>query len=187
MRPSSTSFASVSFATSRRTPSKDESTTACGVSSMMKSTPVRFSRARMLRPSRPMIRPFMSSEGSSTSETVVSAAWLAATRWSASATRFRARRLASVAPPPRSGAPCGPSRGARAPPSARGGAASPRRPSCREMRSSSFSWSSLRPSSSSWSCFRCVSRSSESLLSALELGQLPVDAPLPSRARAPRS
>ncbi len=38
----------------------------------------------MLRPSRPMIRPFMSSEGSSTSETVVSAAWLAATRWSAS-------------------------------------------------------------------------------------------------------
>ena len=51
----------------------------------------------MLRPSRPMIRPFMSSEGSSTMETVVSAAWLAATRWSASATRLRAfRRLASV-------------------------------------------------------------------------------------------
>ena len=34
-----------------------------GVSSMMKSTPVRFSSARMLRPSRPMIRPFMSSAG----------------------------------------------------------------------------------------------------------------------------
>ena len=50
----------------------------------------------MLRPSRPMIRPFMSSDGSSTSETVVSAAWLAATRWSASATRLRARRFASV-------------------------------------------------------------------------------------------
>ena len=47
----------------------------------------------MFRPSRPMMRPFMSSEGSSTSETVVSAAWLAATRWSASATRLRARRF----------------------------------------------------------------------------------------------
>ena len=47
---------------------------------MMKSTPVRFSSARMLRPSRPMIRPFMSSEGSCTTETVVSAAWPAASR-----------------------------------------------------------------------------------------------------------
>jgi hypothetical protein len=35
-----------------------------------------------------MIRPFMSSDGSSTMETVVSAAWLAATRWRASATRL---------------------------------------------------------------------------------------------------
>ena len=61
----------------------------------MMSTPVRCSSVRMLRPSRPMIRPFMSSDGSSTSETVVSAAWLAATRWSASATRLRARRRAS--------------------------------------------------------------------------------------------
>ncbi len=50
----------------------------------------------MLRPSRPMIRPFMSSEGSSISDEVVSAAWLAATRWRASATRFRARRFAST-------------------------------------------------------------------------------------------
>ena len=40
-----------------------DSTTALGVSSMMKSTPVRFSSARMLRPSRPMMRPFMSSLG----------------------------------------------------------------------------------------------------------------------------
>ena len=72
MRPSSISFERVSFATSRRMPSNDESTTACGVSSMMTSTPVRCSSARMLRPSRPMIRPFMSSEGSSISETVVS-------------------------------------------------------------------------------------------------------------------
>ena len=50
----------------------------------------------MLRPSRPMIRPFMSSDGSSTSVTVVSAAALAATRCSASATRLRARRFASA-------------------------------------------------------------------------------------------
>ena len=34
----------------------------------------------MLRPSRPMMRPFMSSDGSSTIETVVAAAWLAASR-----------------------------------------------------------------------------------------------------------
>src|SRR5436305_1611286 len=95
MRPSSISFVSVSLATSRRMPSKDESTTACGVSSMITFTPVRCSSARMLRPSRPMIRPFMSSEGSSSSETVVSEAWLAATRCSASATRLRARLLAS--------------------------------------------------------------------------------------------
>ena len=40
---------------------------------MMKSMPVTFSRARMLRPSRPMMRPFMSSEGKATTETVVSA------------------------------------------------------------------------------------------------------------------
>ena len=80
MRPSSISFVSVRRAISRRSPSKDESTTACGVSSMMKSTPVRCSSARMLRPSRPMMRPFMSSDGSSITVTVVSAAWLAATR-----------------------------------------------------------------------------------------------------------
>ena len=35
----------------------------------------------MLRPSRPMIRPFMSSLGSGTTETVVSATWLEAVRW----------------------------------------------------------------------------------------------------------
>ena len=75
--------------------SNDESTTACGVSSMMKSTPVRCSSARMLRPSRPMMRPLRSSEASSTTVTVASAVWLAATRWSASATRARARRRAS--------------------------------------------------------------------------------------------
>src|SRR6185437_62481 len=80
MRPSCSSFSSVMRAISRRTPSNALRTTALGVSSMMKSTPVRFSRARMLRPSRPMMRPFMSSEGSWTTDTVVSAAWLAARR-----------------------------------------------------------------------------------------------------------
>ena len=38
-------------------------TTVSGVSSMIRSTPVACSRARMLRPSRPMIRPFISSDG----------------------------------------------------------------------------------------------------------------------------
>ncbi len=70
MRPSAISRSSVSRATSRRTPSKLESTTADGVSSMITSTPVSFSSARMLRPSRPMIRPFISSLGSSTSRVV---------------------------------------------------------------------------------------------------------------------
>ena len=37
--------------------------TASGVSSTIRSTPVACSRARMLRPSRPMMRPFMSSLG----------------------------------------------------------------------------------------------------------------------------
>ena len=41
-----------------------------GVSSMMTSTPVASSNARMLRPSRPMMRPFISSFGSATADTV---------------------------------------------------------------------------------------------------------------------
>ena len=49
----------------------------------------------MLRPSRPMIRPFMSSEGSCTTETVVSAAWLAARRCIATDRIERTRRSAS--------------------------------------------------------------------------------------------
>ena len=82
-------------AISRRTPSKADSTTACGVSSMITSTPVRFSRARMLRPSRPMMRPLRSSEGSWTTETVVSAVWPEAVRWIATERMLRARRSAS--------------------------------------------------------------------------------------------
>ena len=70
MRPSAISRSSVIRAISRRTPSKLERTTADGVSSMITSTPVSFSSARMLRPSRPMIRPFISSLGSSTSRVV---------------------------------------------------------------------------------------------------------------------
>ena len=70
MRPSATSFSRVIRAISRRTGSKDATETASGVSSTMRLTPVTASRVRMLRPSRPMIRPFMSSEGSGTTETV---------------------------------------------------------------------------------------------------------------------
>ena len=95
MRPSWSSFSSVSRAISRRTPSKPDSSTAPGVSSMMKSIPVSVSRARMLRPSRPMMRPFSSSDLSSTTDTVVSTAWLEATRCMTAARMLRARRSAS--------------------------------------------------------------------------------------------
>src|ERR1700693_728647 len=77
-------------------PSNEERTTACGVSSMMKSTPVRCSRERMLRPSRPMMRPFMSSDGSSTTDTVVSAAWLPGARVAAGPKGARAYPLERV-------------------------------------------------------------------------------------------
>ena len=46
--------------------SNPDSTTASGVSSMVTSTPVAISNARILRPSRPIIRPFISSDGSRT-------------------------------------------------------------------------------------------------------------------------
>ena len=159
MRPSSISFVRVSFATSRRMPSNDESTTACGVSSMITSTPVRCSSARILRPSRPMMRPFMSSEGSSISETVVSEAWLAATRWRASATRLRARRFASARA---SSSAC---RTRRA--SSWRTSSSDRSSMCAlasltvipEMRSSSVICESRASLRSSWSCLVCTSRS----------------------------
>ena len=95
MRPSWSSFSSVMRAISRRTPSKPERMTAFGVSSMMKSTPVRCSSARMLRPSRPMMRPFMSSAESCTTDTVVSAAWPAARRCITTERMLRTRRSAS--------------------------------------------------------------------------------------------
>ena len=64
------SFSRAILATSLRTASKLDKTTASGVSSMIRSTPVRVSSVRIFRPSRPIIRPFISSLGSCTSETV---------------------------------------------------------------------------------------------------------------------
>ena len=49
----------------------------------------------MLRPSRPMMRPFMSSAGSWTTDTVVSAAWPAARRCMTTERMLRTRRSAS--------------------------------------------------------------------------------------------
>ena len=89
--PSPTSFSSVILAASRRTGSKHESTTASGVSSTIRLTPVVASNARMFRPSRPMMRPFMSSLGRANTETVDSAVCSDATRWIAIVTILRAR------------------------------------------------------------------------------------------------
>ncbi len=72
MRPSAMRRSSAIRAISRRKGSKPERMTASGVSSTIRSTPVAASRARMLRPSRPMMRPFISSLGSITTDTVVS-------------------------------------------------------------------------------------------------------------------
>ena len=91
MRPSSTSRSRVSRATSRRTGSKQDSSTASGVSSMIRLTPVTDSKARMFRPSRPMIRPFISSPGRCSTETTDSLVCSVATRWIASETTLRAR------------------------------------------------------------------------------------------------
>ena len=65
---------------SRRTGSKLESTTVSGVSSITRLTPDTCSKVRMLRPSRPMMRPLRSSEGICTEVTVTSAVWSAAQR-----------------------------------------------------------------------------------------------------------
>ena len=61
----------------------------------MKSIPVSVSSARMLRPSRPMIRPFSSSDLSSTTDTVVSTAWPEASRPMTVERMLRARLSAS--------------------------------------------------------------------------------------------
>ena len=75
MRPSPTSRSMACRATSRRTGSKQERMTASGVSSTTTSTPVAASNERMFRPSRPMMRPFMSSLGRVTTETAASEEW----------------------------------------------------------------------------------------------------------------
>ncbi len=95
IRPSAMSLVTAIRAISRRTGSKLERMTVSGVSSTIRSTPVACSRARMLRPSRPMIRPFISSDGRWITETVCSAVWSAATRWIAVTTMSRARSWAS--------------------------------------------------------------------------------------------
>ena len=64
IRPSCMSRSSEIRATSRRNGSKPEIRIASGVSSITRSIPVAASSARMFRPSRPMIRPFISSFGS---------------------------------------------------------------------------------------------------------------------------
>ena len=82
-RPSASSSSRATRATSRRTGSKQLRTTASGVSSMTRFTPVICSKARMLRPSRPMIRPFRSSLARWTTDTVRSALCSEASRWMA--------------------------------------------------------------------------------------------------------
>ena len=81
IRPSTINFSRAIRATSRRIGSKLERITASGVSSIIRSTPVIVSSVRILRPSRPIIRPFISSFGSGTTEIVVSATWSAAHFW----------------------------------------------------------------------------------------------------------
>ena len=58
---------------------------------MIRLTPVTDSKARMLRPSRPMIRPFISSPGRCSTETTDSLVCSLATRWMARVTILRAR------------------------------------------------------------------------------------------------
>ena len=95
IRPSDISFSRAILATSRRMGSKLETVIASGVSSIIRSTPVSVSMVLMLRPSRPMIRPFISSLGRATDETVISATWSAAQRCIARATMFLAFSSAS--------------------------------------------------------------------------------------------
>src|SRR5712692_692139 len=73
MRPSDINCSSETRAISRRIGLWHEMTTASGVSSMIMSTPVAASIARILRPSRPMMRPFISSLGNANTDTVRSA------------------------------------------------------------------------------------------------------------------
>ena len=80
IRPSLTNSVRVIRAVSRRTGSKQDNSTDSGVSSIITFTPVTCSNARMLRPSRPMMRPFMSSPGRCTAVTTDSEVWSEAMR-----------------------------------------------------------------------------------------------------------
>ena len=95
IRPSAINFSKAILATSRRTGSKLEMVIVSGVSSIIKSTPVIVSMALILRPSRPIIRPFISSFGNCTTEMVASATWSAAQRWMATVIISRAKFSAS--------------------------------------------------------------------------------------------
>ena len=81
IRPSVTSWCNARRAISRRTGSKADNTMASGVSSTTISTPVAASNARMLRPSRPMMRPLISSDSMWNTVTEFSIAVSVATRW----------------------------------------------------------------------------------------------------------
>ena len=74
IRPSVTNLCKAKRAISLRTGSKQERIMASGVSSTMISTPVAASKARMFRPSRPMMRPFTSSDSMLNTETQFSTA-----------------------------------------------------------------------------------------------------------------
>ena len=73
MRPSFISISKLKRATWRRTGSKLDKTTIPGVSSTRMSTPVARCNAWILRPSLPIMRPFISSSVSFTAVTVRSA------------------------------------------------------------------------------------------------------------------
>ena len=96
IRPSCTSWCRARRATSRRTGSKLLRTIASGVSSTMISIPVADSRARMLRPSRPMMRPLISSLSIWKTVTEFSIAVSVARRWMDCTTIFLASLLAVI-------------------------------------------------------------------------------------------
>lgn len=83
-------------AISRRTGSKPDNTIASGVSSTTISIPVAASNARMLRPSRPMIRPLISSDSTWKTAIEFSIAVSVATRWMDWITIFFASLLAVI-------------------------------------------------------------------------------------------
>ena len=79
--PSSKSFSRAILATSLLSGSNPEIITASGVSSIIKSIPVKVSRVLIFLPSLPIILPFISSLGNETTDTVVSEVWSAAHFW----------------------------------------------------------------------------------------------------------